>query len=202
MRRRGALIALGWLAAFGGSGLAAEPAATVPEAAEREAIQEANAVLQEEIKLAARPQTYLLVDVQQGIILVKARGMEIHRWSLQSWRARGDRPPAGLFRLKARPPVDRPRARPGEDATEHPIAVSDMPAEYELVLDPSLIVVVAPPARDHPWLWFRGLLREGWIRTATTGAWLRLVLSPKDARSLAWSVTEGMPVLIGRSTVP
>lgn len=202
MRRRGALIALGWLTAFGGSGLAAEPAVTASDEAERQALQEANAVLQEEIKLAARPQTYLLVDIQQGIILVKARGVEVHRWPLQSWRARGDRPPAGLFRLKTRPPVDRPKARPGEDATEHPINLSDMPAEYELALDPPLIVTVCPSARDHPWLWLRGLLREGWIRTASTGAWLRLVLSPEDARSLAWSVTEGMPVLIGRATLP
>jgi hypothetical protein len=171
-------------------------------AAERQALQEANAVLQEEIKLAARPQTYLVLDVQQGVVLVKARGIEVHRLSLRSWRTRGGRPPVGLFRLKARPPVDRPRARPGEDATEHTIELSDMPTEYELDLEPSLVIAVSPPAQDQPWLWIRGLLREGWTRTASSGSWLRLVLSPEDARSLAWLVTDGMPVLIGRATVP
>ena len=141
------LIALGLAVAFGGTGLAAGPSAPSPEeAGERQVLQEANLLLQEEIRLAARPQTYLIIDVHQGVVLVKARGIELHRLPLLSWRARGDRPPVGLFRLTARPPVDRPRAMPGEDATEHPIEVSDMPAEYRLVLEPSLIVTIGPPA--------------------------------------------------------
>ena len=187
------------------SGLAAEtPVPRRDPEAERHALLEANTVLQDEIKLAARPQTYLLVDVHQGVVLVKARGIEIHRLPLLSWRARDDRPPVGLFRLTARPPVDRPKTRPGEDATEHPIEVSDMPAEYRLAFEPVLIVFVAPPAQDHPWLWLRGLMREWWSRalSKSSDSWLRMVLPPESARSLAWSVTDGMPVLIGRSTFP
>jgi hypothetical protein len=100
--------------------------------------------------------------------------------------------------------VDRPKSKPGEDATEHPIDVSDMPAEYQLVLEPSLIVAVSPPAQDHPWLWIRSLMREWWNRafSKASSSWLRVDLSSEGARSLAWSVTEGMPVLIGRSTLP
>jgi hypothetical protein len=187
------------------SSLAAEtPAPRRTPETERRALLEANTVLQDEIKLAARPQTYLLVDVHQGVVLVKARGVEIHRLPLLSWRARGDQPPMGLFRLTVRPPVDRPKARPGEDATEHPIEVSDMPAEYQLVLEPSAVVAIGPPVQDHPWLWIRGLMREGWSRVFSKGSspWLCLVLPPESARSLAWSVNEGMPVLIGRSTIP
>jgi hypothetical protein len=186
-------------------GLAAEtPAPRRDPETERQALLEANTVLEDEIKLAARPQTYLLVDVHQGVVLVKARGIEIHRLPLLAWRARDDRPPVGLFRLTTRPPVDRPQTRPGEDATEHPIEVSDMPAEYQLLLEPSLTVLVIPPAQDHPWLWIRGLMREGWNRAFSKGSslWLSLVLPSENARSLAWSVTEGMPVLIGRSTIP
>jgi len=199
------LIALGCAVAFDGACLASDAVRqSLQTAGERQAVQEANAVLQEEIKLAARSQTYLLVDVHQGVVLVKARGIEVHRLPILSWRAPEDRPPAGLYRLTARPPVDRPKARPGEDATEHPIEVSDMPAEYQLVLEPSLVVAVGPPARDHPWLWIRGLVREWWSRAVSkdSDAWLRVSLSPESARSLAWSVTEGMPILIGRSTIP
>lgn len=172
--------------------------------AERQALLEANKVLQEELALAARPQTYVVVDVAHGLIVFKARGIEIHRLPLLSWRAPEDRPPVGLFRLTARPPVDRPKAKPGEDATEYPIEVGDMPAEYHLVLEPALTVAIAPPMQDHPWLWFRSLLRGWWTRAVSTGSrsWLHLALSPESARSLAWSVTEGMPVLIGRTTVP
>lgn len=205
MNRRGFLIALGLAVAFGGSGLAAGTDAQSPQAAgERQAIQETNALLQEEIKLAARPQTYVLVDVHQGVVMVKARGLELYRLPLLAWRARGNQPPAGLFRLTVRPPVSRPKTMPGEDATEHPIEVSDMPAEYRLLLEPSLIVMVGPPAQDHPWLWVWSLLREGWTRMISTagGPWLRITLSSEDARSLAWLVTDGMPVLIGRTTFP
>jgi hypothetical protein len=100
--------------------------------------------------------------------------------------------------------VDRPKTKPGEDATEHPIDVSDMPAEYHLALEPSLLVAVIPPAQNHPWLWIRGRMREWWSRAVSNGSspWLRLTLLPESARSLAWSVTEGMPVLIGRTTLP
>lgn len=205
MSYRGFLIALGLAVAFGGGALAAGTDAQSPQAAgERQTIQEANALLQDEIKLAARPQTYVLVDVHQGVVLVKARGLELHRLPLLAWRARGNQPPAGLFKLTVRPPVDRPKTMPGEDATEHPIAVSDMPAEYRLVLEPSLIVMVGPPVQDHPWLWIWSLLREGWTRMATAGggSWLRITLASENARSLAWLVTDGMPVLIGRSTLP
>jgi len=152
---------------------------------DRQAIEEANTLLREEIKLAARPQTYLLIDIHHGVVLVKARGIELRRLPLLSWRASSDVPPAGLFRLTVRPPVDRPRTRPGEDATEHPIEVSDMPAEYQLVLEPPLIVAVRPPALSHPWLWARGLAREWWKRAFSKGSssWLRVALSPDSARS-------------------
>ncbi len=172
--------------------------------AERQALLEANKVLQEEIALAARPQTYLVVDVAHGLLLLKARGVEIHRLQVLAWRAPEDRPPVGLFRLTARPPVDRPKASPGEDATEHPIELGDMPAEYQLVLEPALTLAIAPPFQDHPWLWLRGLMRGWWTRAVSKGSssWLHLTLSPESARSLAWSVTEGMPFLIGRTTLP
>lgn len=196
---------LGSALALAMGGLVDGPSAQSLQAAgDRQAIEEANTLLREEIKLAARPHTYLLIDLHQGVLLIKARGIELHRLLLLSWRARADVPPAGLFRLTVRPPVDRPRTRPGEDATEHPIDASDMPAEYQLVLEPSLIVAVGPPAQSHPWLWARGLAREWWKRAFFKGSssWLLVALSPESARSLAWSVTDGMPVLIGRSLPP
>jgi hypothetical protein len=185
---------------------AAGPAAGAPPAppqptGDRQAIQEANSLLQAEIRLAAGPQTYLLIDVHRNVILVKAKGVELQRLPLVSWRAGGERPPAGLFRVTARPPVDRPKTRPGEDATEHPIELSNMPAEYQLDLDPALNVAVGTPAGDDPWLWLRSLLREAWVRTLSLGgdAWMQLTLSPEHVRSLAWLVVDDMPVLIGRS---
>ena len=91
MSYRGFLIALGLAVAFDGGALAAGTDAQSPQAAgERQTIQEANALLQDEIKLAARPQTYVLVDVHQGVVLVKARGLELHRLPLLGWLFKRD----------------------------------------------------------------------------------------------------------------
>jgi len=186
-------------AVFGADMRAQQPDAS----AERQALLEANKTLQEEIALATRPQTYVVVDVARGLLLLKARGVEMHRLPVLAWRSSEDRPPVGVFRLTTRPPVDRPKARLGEDATEHPIEVDDMPAEYHLVLEPALTMAVAPPIQDQPWLWFRSLLRWWWTRAVSggSGSWLHLTLRQDSARSLAWSVTEGMPFLIGRTSL-
>ena len=49
------------------------------------ALQEATRVLEEEIKLAARPQTYVLIDLEAKAILIKSRGIELHRLPIESW---------------------------------------------------------------------------------------------------------------------
>ena len=145
----------------------------------------------------------------RSVILLKARGVEVHRLAILSWQTSDDRPPVGTFRLSARPPVDRPKTQPGQDATEHPIELDDMPAEYRLPLTPAGSIFIAPPIQAQPWLRIRSVLREWWIRLAALSSsdsksahpWLRLSLSIDQARSLAWSVTENMPILIGRTTV-
>jgi hypothetical protein len=87
-----------------------------------------------------------------------------------------------------------------------------MPGEYDLVFDPPLAIFVGPPLREQPWLWGRSRWREWRTRLASwlglvpaqdrSAPLLRLTLSAEAARSLAWSVTDGMPLLIGRTTVP
>jgi len=178
-------------------------------------IREANRLLEEEIKLAAAPQIYLLLDLSTPSLQIKGRGIELHRFDILSWTTIGATSRealGGVYRLQTRPAVERPKVQPapGKDPDTEPINLSDMPAEYALRFDPGLLVTVAPPADEHPWLWARGRLREGWRRIA---AWtsrgderaavnrtLRLTLSSDEARSLAWAATDGMPLLIGLAT--
>lgn len=183
-------------------------------ASELEALQEANWLLEEEIKLAARPQIYLLLDLSERVLSIKARGTELHRLPVLAWRVSGMGPVSGLFRLRARPEVDRPKVAPGKDPSLEPIDLQDMPAEYLLLFEPGLLLTVAPPIREQPWLWIRSRLREwrarlaAWARVAaqanqmSTGSHLRLTLSKDAARSLAWTVTDGMPLLVRRTALP
>lgn len=182
------------------------------KANELESLREATRVLEEEIKLAARPQLYLLLDLSERVISIKGRGVELHRLPIMTWRISGGGMAAGAFRLRARPSVVRPTATPGDEASQDLIELQDMPAEYALAFDPSLTLFVAPPVREQPLLWAKSHLREwwtglaSWTRSAVTpeqkaaGPRLRLTLSQEAAQSLAWSVAEGMPLLI-RSTV-
>ncbi|TAJ07602.1 MAG: hypothetical protein EPO61_12790 [Nitrospirae bacterium] len=197
---------------------AAEPASQPAGNDERSLVREANRVLEEEIKLAAAPQIYLLLDLSARSLRIKGRGIELHRIELLSWDAAGNEESwGGVYRLRARPIVERPKVQPASDKDQNqepaePINLNDMPAEYLLQFDPGLLVNVGPPAAEHPWLWAKNRLREGWRRLS---AWtdrsgdrqvpsrvLRLTLSQDQARSLAWSVTDGMPLLIGSVTAP
>lgn len=196
---------------------AAESASQPSGNDERSLVREANRALEEEIKLAASSQIYLLLDLSARSLLIKGRGIELHRIEVVSWDAAGNEESwGGAYRLRARPVVERPKVQPvpGKEQNQEPaepINLNDMPAEYLLQFDPGLLVNVGPPAGEHPWLWAKNRLREEWRRLS---AWagrngdrqpprrvLRLTLSPDQARSLAWSVTDGMPLLIGTTTV-
>lgn len=173
-----------------------------------DALREANRVLEEEIKLASRPRVYWLLDLSERVIAIKGRGVELHRFPILAWHMAGGGSVAELFRLRARPSVARPKATSGDEASQELIELQDMPAEYELVFDPPLTLFVAPPAHERPWLWARSRLREWFTRFAfwsrsvvvpsqkAAGPHLRLTLSREAAQSLAWSGTEGMPLLI------
>ena len=196
----------------------AEPAPQSAGNDERSLVREANRVLEEEIKLAAAAQIYLLLDLSARSLRIKGRGIELHRIEVLSWDAAGNEESwGGAYRLKARPVVERPKVQPvpGKEQNQEPaepINLNDMPAEYLLQFDPGLLVNVGPPAGEHPWLWAKNRLREGWRRlsawaggnggTQPPGRVLRLTLSQDQARSLAWSVTDGMPLLIGSATAP
>lgn len=183
------------------------------QAVDPDALREANRILEEEIKLAARPQIYLLLDLPDRIIAIKGRGIELHRLPIAAWQTVEERAMAGVFRLRARPQLIRPKVAPPDDPTQGPIELKDMPATYELLFDPTLAVTVTPPLQERPWLWVKSLMRNSWIgavswfRSAAaldekaTSPRLRLTLSVEAAQSLAWSVTDGMPLLIRRTTL-
>ena len=177
------------------------------------ALQEATRILAEEIKLAARPQTYIILDLVDRSVLIKGRGAELHRLPIEQWSAVHLTDATGTFRLQARPPVARRKIEPAT-GEQPPVSLEDMPAAFTLTFSPSLLVAVHPSAADDVWRWLGFTAREWWSwlmdwgRRLVTGnepspqPVLRITLAPHHAQSLAWSVTEGMPFLVRRTAPP
>jgi hypothetical protein len=176
------------------------------------ALREASRVLEDELKLAGRPQTYLLIDLPAATIHIKGRGIVLYRIPIRSWSATFPEDMAGVFRLLARPPVVRRKIDPTTTAEREPISLADMPTQYVLSFRPPLDIDVVPSAEDHPFswivssgkIWWRQL--KDWGDSILTGRTdrrhphLQLSLSFEHAQSLAWSLVDEMPLVIRRST--
>jgi len=173
-------------------------------------LEEASRVLDEELKLAARSQAYLLIDLVTRMIEVKARGVALHRIPVAEWSASSIEQMTKTFRLNARPPILRRKLDPSSVAEQEPIAPTDMPTQYVLTFTPALSVEIAPVAQEglSRWAWWHGVR---WWRQL--GRWtssfvggqptqiepaLRLSLSVEQAQSLAWSLVDEMALVIRR----
>lgn len=175
------------------------------------ALQEATRVLAEEVKVATRAQPYVLIDLTANAIIMKARGIELHRIPISKWSAESRDGMTGSFRLDARPTVVRRKADLSVTIEQQePISLADMPTHYQLAFHPSLTLDIIPPANHAPvrwvllhmkvwwrWLWqsVRSLISP---QRSQAEPYLLLTVSEDHAQSLAWSLVDGMPLVIRR----
>lgn len=178
------------------------------------ALQEASRVLEEELKLAARPQTYLLIDLVSGVILIKARGVDLHRLPIATWSVSDLPRLSGTFRLVARPPVIRRKIDPASTTEQEPISLADMPIGYRLSFIPTMTMDIASTPEEGALGWIHSTGQQAWKQLKT---WKRhfeggqssnenpmvsLTLSSEQAQSLAWSTVDGMSLVIRRPAEP
>lgn len=174
-------------------------------------LKEATRVLEEELKLAARPQTYLLIDLGGSTIHIKGRGISLHQIPIVTWTAESKESLKGIHRLVARPAVVRRKIEPGAGVEQEPISLADMPTDYVLSFTPSLSVTVIPSISSDSLLQNVVLLgKVGWRnvrdwtsrlladRSSESTSHLRMTLVVDHAQSLAWSLVDGMALVIRR----
>lgn len=174
-------------------------------------VKEAARVLEDELKLAARPQTYVLIDLVEHTIHIKGRGVELHQMPIARWSAGERKALAGIHRLVSRPPVVRRKIEPGAAAEQEPISLSDMPLDYTLSFTTGLAVSVIPVPTKGNLLQGLAFMGKGWWRrfanwsstiwsnqSSTSAAQLEITISVDHAQSLAWSLVKGMAVVIRR----
>lgn len=177
------------------------------------ALKEATRVLEEEVKLAAHPHTYVLVDLATRTIHIKGRGVDLHQIPIISWSSTSLDQLKGTHKLTARPPVVRRKIEPGAGAEQEPISVADMPVDYVLTFTPPLTITVIPSAQSDHLLQGMVFLSKAWWRQTKTwastlftdrsskqSAHLQLTIAGEHAQSFAWSLVDGMALVIRRST--
>ncbi len=175
-------------------------------------LQEASRVLEEELKLAARPQTYVLIDLVTQTVQIKGRGIELHRIPIGGWSATSSQSMAGTFRLHSRPAVVRRKIDPTATVDQEPISLADMPIQYTLSCTPPLTLEILPTAGESPLQWSLSSGKTWWRRLQNWGnsfftdqasqrhPYLQVTLSAEHAQSLAWSLVDGMSLVIRRAT--
>lgn len=178
-------------------------------------LQEATRVLQEEITLAGRHQNYLLIDLVTKTIHIKGRGLDLYRITIGSWSFEAPEAADRTYRLIARPPITRPTIDLTVSSERIPLSLDDMPTTYTLSFSPPLTIEVRPSDEGNP------LHRLGtsivtswrtlkkWVRSFAVGPlaggtstepvpYLVLKIPHDQAKSLAWSAVDGMPLVIRR----
>jgi hypothetical protein len=113
-------------------------------------LQEASRVLEEELALAVRPQTYVVVDLMTQSIRIKGHGIDLHRIPIEQWSMTSRAGMKGTFRLRARPGLVRRKLTAHATVEQDPISLADMPVHYELLFAPSMTMNIFLPGRGGP----------------------------------------------------
>jgi hypothetical protein len=180
-------------------------------------LREATRVLQEEIMLAGRHQNYLLIDLVTKTIHIKGRGLDLYRITIVSWAFEAPEAADRTFRLMARPPIIRPTIDPTVSPEPIPLSLDHMPTTYTLSFAPPLTIEVRPSDEGNlfrrldaslatSWRTLKKWVRSFAVRSLAGGTstepapYLLLEIPHDQAKSLAWSAVDGMPLVIRRPT--
>ena len=175
-----------------------------------------NNLLKSEHQLAKTPQVYVLFDLVEKKIFIKARGTvlkEVPIDSLGIWGASVKVEPLTLRKKNALIEPERKEIKPtkeGEETTSElqALQIGDMPARYRLSLDGTVWLYVRPKAEGtmSTLLNILSSLKSYLIIKPLGTLWhalrgesfteIVIYLSENDARSLYWAFQEGSGCMI------
>ncbi len=186
-------------------------------------ILERNKLLENEIALARTADSYMVINVEDRTISLKARGMTLKKWEIQSSKYWGRPIPSKTYRLIKKStllPPKRPHITPDredikdkkktkEKATDLGVLeLKDMPVHYSLSFENRIhISVRAKTRRFWPTIlnigkfvsWFTYLpLKTLWLTIRQKDFTEIDLVLPKagDARGIYWSFLDGHKTII------
>ncbi|MDP2916130.1 MAG: hypothetical protein Q8O91_11860 [Candidatus Aminicenantes bacterium] len=192
-------------------------------AQERTKLYEKNQFYEAELSLAKLRGTYMVIDLEQRTVSLKARGMVLRKWPIQRTRSWGKVVPLKIYRMEKKSALaqpERPNITPGRE--ERPKAdkekidevdlgileLKDMPVHFRLHFGQSLHISVKSRTRRFwqalvnvgktiSWHIFLPLKTIWFTLGKKTFAEIELVMpSEKDAQGVYWSFLDGQSMLI------
>ena len=177
-------------------------------------LQQVNNLLQAEYNLAKAGYPYLLIELQENRLYLKASGLTLESWGIDSFRSWGrfDNPTAANLILKTSfaEPERNILVVDGQPFVAKPfnaLELADMPTSYRLFLENGTRISVN--STPDGWLshvrrtvyalvWYmaRPLISNWYYLRGKPYNELALSLPEQDARMLYWAFSEGMPCLI------
>lgn len=175
-----------------------------------------NKLLREELSLARAPASYLIFDLSQKSIQLKARGMTLREWKVEKIRTWGNPAPLKAITLKKKSALFAPKRKkikPGEaqsgDTFElNVLELKDMPSTFVLSMTGGLVIYARSGAgnlftrvssfgRSLKW-YFWLPIKNLWLKLRKKPlACLDLRLSsPQEAKALYWAIGEGFRGII------
>ncbi len=197
------------------------PACLATEAAVLPSLAASNRLLQAELELARTKQLYFFCDTAQGRLLFRVSGATVAELAIAEVRQWGVRPADGrrtVLSKQASSSPEREKIGPAAEAPKEAkkesgpfqlkaLEIDDMPTSFQVLLDDGLrLNVRSRPAgktgrlREKVGLalWYlrRPLISDWYFLRGKPYTELLLVLPPRDAQRLYWSLAEGSPFLI------
>lgn len=196
-------------------------AAAIPQdkASSIETLEAINRNLKAEYELAKKPKIYVIFDLVEGMVHVKASGASLTELPISRYAQWGQPSPAAIHTLASKESFFEPRRvtldpegkkeKKKDDKTFElkALELEDMPTNFALIFDDGTRITV----RGNPktfvarlgqrvangfWHLTRPLIFDWKFLLGKPYTELLLTLPRNDARRLYWSITEGAPGLI------
>ncbi|MBU2511520.1 hypothetical protein KJ966_09275 [bacterium] len=174
-----------------------------------------NAYLTAELELSARTVTYIVIDLKNNVIRVKAKGIVLRELPIEKIDFWGDPLPLNPLALEKKISSANPErivVRAGEIASVESFKIDaleldDMPMQYSLSLSTNIIINIDPqiagqlPSFSHFVSSTVSVLSRPLITlqnklSGDSFTEIELILNDKDAQTLYWVFTEGMETII------
>ena len=182
---------------------------------ELESLERENALLKTELKLARKQNIYFVFDLGKKIVYLKAKGATFREFPVGGtgfWGTPISTEPYKLLKRTALMSPEREEIKPGEkeeaDNFElHALELKDMPRNFKLMLDEGMVLYVRtenngllPFLRKnlflHRWRFLQPIFTVWNSIHKKPYSAIYIMLKEEDAKSLYWSIYEGVETII------